>query len=119
MAADLDRCDVSCIHRDVVEEVRRQMVEATVAQALAGLFKILGDPTRVKILFALLKRELCVCDIAAVIGASESAVSHQLRLLRTHKLVKNRREGKVLYYSLADDHVEILFSQGLDHVAHS
>ncbi|NLB19158.1 MAG: helix-turn-helix transcriptional regulator, partial [Syntrophomonadaceae bacterium] len=81
--------------------------------------KRFGYPTRVKMLFALMNRELCVCDLAAVIGASESAVSHQLRLLRTHKLVKNRREGKILYYSLADDHVEILFAQGLEHVAHS
>ncbi|MGA9188200.1 MAG: metalloregulator ArsR/SmtB family transcription factor, partial [Methanosarcina sp.] len=82
-------------------------------------FKALGDPTRVKILFSLMTRELCVCDLTAVIGVSDSAVSHQLRVLRTLRLVKFRREGKILYYSLADDHIERLFAQGLEHVTES
>ncbi|MDA8226381.1 MAG: metalloregulator ArsR/SmtB family transcription factor, partial [Desulfitobacterium hafniense] len=87
-----------------------------VAASLAELFKALCEPTRVKILFALMTRELCVCDLAAVIGATDSAVSHQLRILRTLKLIKFRRDGKILYYSLDDAHIEKLFAQGLEHV---
>ena len=112
----VDRCEVSCIHEDKVKEVRQRMLEEEAAQSLAQLFKALGDTTRVKLLFALMQQELCVCDLAAVIGLSESAVSHQLRLLRHQKLVRFRREGKVLYYSLADKHVESLFGQGFEHV---
>ena len=108
--------EINCIHEEAVREVRQALFSEDVAVSLAELFKALGDPTRVKILFSLLTRELCVCDLAAVIGASESAVSHQLRLLRTQKLVKFRREGKILYYSLDDDHIERLFAQGLEHV---
>jgi len=112
-----DRCDVFCIHEDAVKEVRQQMIDEDRLFSLAELFKTFGDTTRVKILYALMKRELCVCDIAAVISVSESAVSHQLRLLRTQRLVKFRRAGKILYYSLADDHIENLFTQGLEHVS--
>lgn len=111
-----DRCEVNCIHESTVKEVRLQMITEDISQSLAEIFKTLGDSTRVKMLFALMYRELCVCDLAAVIGVSESAVSHQLRLLRTQKLVKFRRDGKVMYYSLADNHVEKLFEQGLEHV---
>ncbi|MEN6462877.1 MAG: metalloregulator ArsR/SmtB family transcription factor [Syntrophomonas sp.] len=116
MAKEFDRCDINCIHEEAVADVRKIMIGEDIASSLAGLFKALGDPTRVKILFALMNRELCVCDIAAVINASESSVSHQLRILRTLKLIKFRRDGKVLYYSLADAHVEKLFAQGLEHV---
>ncbi|NPV93160.1 MAG: winged helix-turn-helix transcriptional regulator [Firmicutes bacterium] len=112
----IDLCEVNCIHEETVREVRRQMIGEDTALALAELFKTLGDPTRVRLLYALMKKELCVCDLAAVTGASESAVSHQLRVLRTHKLVRFRREGKVLYYTLADNHVVKLFGQGLEHV---
>lgn len=116
MAKEFDRCDINCIHEEAVADVRKIMIGEDIASSLAGLFKALGDPTRVKILFALMNRELCVCDIAAVINASESSVSHQLRILRTLKLIKFRRDGKVLYYSLSDAHVEKLFAQGLEHV---
>lgn len=112
----VDRCDITCIHEDRVKEVRERMIDEDIARPLAELFKTLGDPTRVKLLFALMNHELCVCDLAAVIGVSESAVSHQLRVLRNQKLVRFRRDGKVLYYSLADNHVEKLFGQGLEHV---
>ncbi|NLU50302.1 MAG: winged helix-turn-helix transcriptional regulator [Syntrophomonadaceae bacterium] len=112
----VDLCEVICIHEESVNEVRREMITEDTSRSLAEIFKTLGDPTRVKLLFALMKKELCVCDLAAVIGASESAVSHQLRILRTQQLVKFRREGKMLYYSLADKHVERLFEQGLEHV---
>ena len=95
------------------------MMGADEAQALADTFKTLADPNRVKLIFALMHRELCVCDLAAVIGASDSSVSHQLRILRTQKLVKFRRDGKILYYSLTDDHISGLFKQGLEHIGHS
>jgi len=111
-----DRCDIQCINEESVQEVQSKMLPTEVVINLAELYKTLGDPTRVKILFALMQKELCVCDIAAVINVSESAVSHQLRLLRGQKLVKFRREGKVLYYSLADQHITTLFAQGLEHV---
>ncbi|MCG9969419.1 metalloregulator ArsR/SmtB family transcription factor [Pelotomaculum terephthalicicum JT] len=116
MAMELDRCGITCIHEEAVEEVQKAMLGEDVAGSLAELFKALGDPTRVKILFALMTRELCVCDIALVIGVSESAVSHQLRVLRTMRLIKFRREGRILWYSLADSHVRGLFAQGLEHV---
>jgi len=83
---------------------------------LAGIFKVLGDVTRVRMLKALSVEELCVCDLAAVLDLTQSAVSHQLRLLRTARLVKYRKDGKVVYYSLDDDHVKTLFEQGLEHV---
>lgn len=116
MTEDFDRCEIVCIHEDAVAQVKLVMLGEDVVGSLAELFKALGDMTRVKILFALMTRELCVCDLAAVIGASESAVSHQLRLLRTLRLIKFHRDGKTLYYSLADSHIQSLFAQGLEHV---
>lgn len=116
MSDMLDRCDIQCIHEDSVQEVIGKMLDNEVVVNLAELYKTLGDPSRIKILFALMQKELCVCDIAAVINVSDSAVSHQLRVLRGQKLVKFRREGKILYYSLADQHITTLFAQGLEHV---
>lgn len=83
---------------------------------LSNLFKVFGDPTRVRILYALSAKELCVCDIADILGMTQSAISHQLRVLKQASLVKFRRDGKTVYYSLADSHVETILSQGLDHV---
>ena len=83
---------------------------------LAELFKMFADSTRIKILYALLEAELCVCDIASLLNVSQSAVSHQLRILKTGKLVKYRREGKTIFYSLADDHVRIMIEVGIDHL---
>ncbi|WP_276623897.1 ArsR/SmtB family transcription factor [Syntrophomonas wolfei] len=111
-----DCCEVQCIHEDKVNLARRERLAEDTVMALADIFKTLGDATRLRILSALLQQELCVCDLAAVIDMSDSAVSHQLRVLRSQKLVKFRREGKVVYYSLADDHVRTLFAQGLEHV---
>lgn len=88
------------------------------ARELAETFKILADPTRIKILHALSKRELCVCDIAAVVKMGQSAVSHQLRLLRGSRLVKYRRDGKMVWYSLDDEHISSLLSQGIEHITH-
>lgn len=117
MSEFIDKCDIQCIHEDNVQEVKARMIDEGKIMSLADTFKTLGDPTRVKILYALLQKELCVCDIAAVIGISDSAVSHQLRVLRGQKLVKFRRDGKILYYSLDDNHVSALFAQGLEHVS--
>ena len=112
----IDRCEVQCIHEENVKAVQDIMITDEIVYELADLFKTLGDSTRIKMLFALMHRELCVCDLAVVIGATDSAVSHQLRVLRSQKLVKFRREGKILYYRLADDHIRSLFAQGLEHV---
>ena len=104
------------VHEDAVEQVRSQLPQDEVLYDLAELFKIFGDSTRVKILYALLEAELCVCDIAKLMDVSHSAVSHQLRVLKGSKLVKFRREGKTLYYSLADEHVFRILSQGMEHI---
>lgn len=115
---ELQKCDCTVIHEDVVEQVKGQMPEAKQMYDLSELFKSLSDQTRLKILFALSKNEMCVCDIAALLGMSQSAISHQLRVLRNVRLVKYQKAGKVVYYTLDDDHVNAIFKQGLDHVAH-
>lgn len=113
---NLDVCEKQCLHLDRVERVRGAMLGADAAEGLAEIFGLLGDLTRVRILHALSLGELCVCDISAVLGTTSSAVSHQLRLLRTAKLVKARKEGKNVFYTLDDEHVRQLFAQGLEHV---
>jgi DNA-binding transcriptional ArsR family regulator len=116
-AAPSDICDVRSINEKRVRAVA--MIGDDDATALAEAFKVLSDPTRVKILFALSKAELCVCDLSALLGMNESAVSHHLRLLRALKLVTYRREGRMAYYSLDDEHIEKLFQQGLEHIQES
>ena len=111
-----DRCSCRVIHRELVAVARDSALKAEERERLADLFKALGDGSRLQILWALTERELCVCDLAATLGASESAVSHQLRLLRGLRLVANRREGVVLYYRLADEHVARLIRLALEHV---
>ncbi len=113
---NLDICEQQCVHQDTVSRVRETMLTDEAASGLAEVFGLLGDRTRVRILHALRSGELCVCDISAVLGATPSAVSHQLRLLRTAKLIKARKEGKNVYYSLDDGHVHTLLAQGLEHV---
>ncbi|MDR3123665.1 MAG: metalloregulator ArsR/SmtB family transcription factor [Treponema sp.] len=114
--ADLESFDCNVIHEEVVAAVREKMPGDETLLDLADLFKVFSDSTRVKILCALLRAEMCVCDIAALLGMSKSAISHQLRTLRQTRLVKYRREGKVVYYSLQDEHVGTIFDQGLAHV---
>ena len=109
-------CEESLVHADAVEQVRSQLPPDEQLYDLAELFKIFGDSTRVKILYALLESELCVCDIAKLMEVTQSAVSHQLRVLKNSKLVKFRREGKTVYYSLADGHVIHILTQGMEHV---
>lgn len=112
-------CQTNCIHHEVVKKVKKEVISNNEAQELAEIYKILSNPTRVKILDALFYAEMCVCDIVTVLGLNQSTVSHQLRLLRTSRLVKNRQEGKMVYYSLDDEHIEMLFRAGLDHIRHS
>lgn len=113
---DAGECEVEFVDERRVKRVKREMKSADATQLLAETFKALGDPTRVKIAFALSREELCVCDLANLLGASQSAVSHSLRTLRQLKLVKYRREGKIAYYSLDDDHIRQLLDLGFDHV---
>lgn len=113
---DIDRCDCSTIHEEVVNDVREHMPDEDILLDLADIFKVFSDSTRVKILCALFRAEMCVCDIAVLLGATKSSISHQLRILKQSKLVKYRKDGRVVYYSLADEHVKCIFDQGLIHV---
>ena len=109
-------CDLVQIDLARVRKIRAELVAAEAVQGLAETFSALGDPTRVRILDALSHGELCVCDLAAVLALSQSAVSHQLRLLRNIRLVKPRREGRIVFYSLDDQHIMSIFKQTLQHV---
>lgn len=109
-------CDCSVIHGDNVEEVRKKMPKEEQLYELADFFKVLGDSTRVKIMWALDMKELCVCDLAVLLNMTKSAISHQLRALREARLVKFRKDGKVVYYSLADHHVKQVFEMGYQHI---
>ena len=109
-------CDCNIVHADVVTKVNRQMLDAKKFDRLAGFFKVFGDVTRMKILWALDQSELCVCDLANILSMSKSAVSHQLALLRKADLVRFRKDGKEAYYSLGDDHVKIIAETGLEHI---
>lgn len=111
-----DACEVNVVDARKVTSVRRKMHSADAVQLLAETFRVLGDPTRVKIVFALSKEELCVCDLATIVGASQSAVSHSLRALRQMELVRYRKQGKIAYYSLDDEHIGRLIDEGFDHV---
>lgn len=111
-----DYCEIFNPDQELVDLLKEDVLAEDIAYALAELFKTMGDPTRIKILYALKDRELCVCDLSELLGMSSSAISHQLRVLRNTKLVKFRREGRSVYYSLDDDHVLALFCQGLQHV---
>ena len=111
-----DACEIQFVDEEKVKSVRRSMKSAEAVAALAETFKILGDPTRIKIAFALSKEELCVCDIANLLGVSQSAVSHSLRTLRQMKIVKFRKEGKTAYYSLDDEHIASLLELGFSHI---
>lgn len=111
-----DSCEIEFVDEKKVRRVQKQMKTIEAIALLAETFKLLGDPTRVKIAFALSREELCVCDLAKLLGASESTVSHSLRSLRQMKLVKFRREGKIAYYSLDDDHIRQLLDEGFRHV---
>ncbi len=111
-----ERCDCNIIHEDLIEKVRGVLPNPENLSLLADFFKVFGDPTRIKILSSLAESEMCVCDIAYLLNMTQSAISHQLRVLKQARLVKNRKEGKVVYYSLDDDHVKQIIDQGLVHI---
>jgi ArsR family transcriptional regulator len=110
-----EKCDCDVIHEAVANKVKEKMPQETTLYDLAELFKVFGDSTRIRILWALDEAEMCVCDIAYVLNMTQSAISHQLRVLKQANLVKNRREGKIVYYSLDDEHVKHIINQGLIH----
>jgi len=103
-------------HLDIIEKVKGKMPKEEILFDIAELFKVFGDSTRMKIICCLFQSEMCVCDIAEIINATQSAVSHQLRVLKQAKLVKYKKEGKTVYYSLSDKHVEIIFNMALEHI---
>lgn len=109
------KCDCNIIHKDNVNEVVMHMPKVAEITNVAKIFKALGDNTRMSIMFALLNKELCVCDISAVINMTKSAVSHQLATLKKLKLVKARRQGKEVFYSLEDDHIKVIINQVFEH----
>lgn len=114
---NVECCDFIHAHEEIVEKVRSKMPGEDTLYDLTELFRIFGDSTRVRILYVLLESEMCVCDLAALLGMTQSAISHQLRSLKQSRLVKARREGKTVFYSLADGHVRTILDQGMEHVA--
>ena len=109
-------CELMFVHQEIVERVNAAMPAEETLFDLAELFKIFGDSTRIKILYVLFESEMCVCDIAQLLGMSQSAIFHQLQVLKKSKLVKYRRKGKTVFYSLADSHVRTILGQGMEHV---
>ncbi len=109
-------CEFMHVHQEIVEKVNQAMPQEEQLFDLAELFKIFGDSTRIRILYLLFEAEMCVCDIAQLLGMTQSAISHQLQVLKKSKLVKYRREGKTVFYSLADSHVRAILDQGMEHV---
>lgn len=109
-------CAASIVHKEVVEKAREKMPPDEKLYDLAELFKVFGDSTRIKIIWALFEAEMCVCDIACLLNMTPSAISHQLRVLKQARLVKPRREGKNMFYSLDDNHIEEIYHQGLNHI---
>ena len=114
---DIDCCDTYQVHDDLLKTVNEKMPEESELQDLADLFKVFGDFTRIRILFVLFEAEVCVCDLAEALDMTQSAISHQLKILKQARLVKSRREGKSVFYSLADGHVRTIIAQGRDHIA--
>mgnify|MGYP000712577690 CR=1 FL=1 len=116
MDAEIERCEFIHAHEEIVNKVNSEMPDDEILYDLAELFKIFGDSTRIKILYVLFESEMCVCDIAQLLNMTQSAISHQLRILKQSQLVKSRRDGKSVFYSLADDHVYRIINQGFEHI---
>ena len=116
VSEDVPCCGEKHMHKELVKSVNNRMPDENILCDLSELFKVFGDSTRIRILFVLFEEELCVCDIAKCLNMTQSAVSHQLKILKQNSLIKNRREGKSIFYSLADDHVRSIIYQGLEHV---
>ena len=120
MKKDIDKeveiCDCCEVHENLLQIVNETIPEENELYDLAELFKVFGDSTRIRILFVLFEAEVCVCDLARALNMTQSAVSHQLRILKQNRLVKSRRDGKSIFYSLADDHVRTIISMGREHI---
>ncbi len=112
----IECCEMQCVHRELLDIVNSKLPDETELYDLSELFKVFGDSTRIRILFVLFECEVCVCDLAEALNMTQSAISHQLKILKQSKLVKSRRDGKSVFYSLADEHVRTIISQGLDHI---
>lgn len=113
---NIERCDYLHAHEDIIDKVKAEMPDDDLLCDLSELFKVFGDSTRIRILYVLFESEMCVCDIAQLLGMTQSAISHQLRILKANSLVSARRDGKTVFYALTDDHVRTIIGQGLDHV---
>ena len=113
---EIDVCEDHCVHTHLLKVVEQTMPDETQLYDLAELFKVFGDSTRIRILYVLFEAEVCVCDLAQALNMTQSAISHQLKILKQNKLVKARREGKSIFYSLADDHVRTIIDQGREHI---
>ena len=111
-----EQCGINVIHQEVIDEVKSKIPAEETLYDLAELFKVFGDTTRIKIICALFEAEMCVCDLSNLLNMTQSAISHQLRVLKTARLVKFRRDGKVIYYSLDDEHIKHIFDAGLNHI---
>lgn len=116
--SSLSKCEVDYIHEDLVQAAREDLVDGLTATYMARIFEAMADPTRVRLISALMNTELCVCDLAAVLGMTQSAVSHQLRLLRNLQLVKARKDGRMVFYSLDDEHIKDFFLKAKEHTSH-
>lgn len=112
----IEKCEITEVHDELLDKVRENMPPDDRLSELSELFKMFGDATRMRILFVLFEAEVCTCDLAAVLNMTSSAVSHQLSILRRAKLVKTRREGKAVFYSLADNHVRTIIKMGMEHI---
>lgn len=115
---EVDCCESTEVHQDICEDVRKHMPEDQLLDKISDTFKVFGDKTRIKILFVLHAKELCVCDIAQLLDMNQSAISHQLRVLKQAKLIRSRRDGKQVFYSLDDSHVRTILSMGMEHAMH-
>ena len=111
-------CDVFCVNTETVNKIKRRMPDIEEVQKLSAIYKALGEPTRFRIMYCLKQDEMCVCDISSILNMSQSAISQQLRVLRNLRLVKHRKEGKMVYYSLDDEHIFGILDEGLNHIRH-
>ena len=116
MEKELDCCEVNEVHSSVLQKIIAEMPDEIELYNLAELFKVFGDSTRIRILYVLFEAEVCVCDLASALNMNQSAISHQLKILKQNKLVKARREGKSVFYALADDHVRMIIAKGQEHI---
>lgn len=116
MKKEIDKCSVTVIHQEVIDKVLKKMPEEETLYELAELFKVFGDSTRMRIIAALMQEKMCVCDISSLLNMTQSAISHQLRILKNTNLVKATKVGKVVYYSLKDEHVKGIFHIGYEHI---